>query len=333
MAGVVLAPPQLNRDGFRWRAKLYHLTYATHIPHLLLLALLSRVSGKKVVGWSIVHEASDDEHPYDHTHFAWMWDSAVDLLGSRLMDYFDGTVTIHPNIETKKSLAWMQLLFTEYHRGIKAAAVGAAQSRKYVQPVAGPWQELPAAFEWHEYIVTEAANAVDLIAGVHAAGIRARSVSDVHLLQKHKRPAPFDHNYTRDKFKPLALPADFVNGTVGTLQIWGPIRLGKTEWALAQFDEPLLVTNRDTLKKFRPNFHDGIVIDKMLFNDWSVLDCEALTDYTQPAQIRVMYGVAEIPKRTRKIIVTNERDAWPRDPHGQIVGRRVAQLHVTSRLY
>ena len=28
------------------------------------------------------------------------------------------------------------------------------------------------------------------------AGIRPKSVSDVLLLQTHKRPAPFDHNFT-----------------------------------------------------------------------------------------------------------------------------------------
>ena len=63
------------------------------------------------------------------------------------------------------------------------------------------------------------------------------------------------------------------------------------------------------------------VIDKMLFNQWTVTDCESLTDYTQPATVSVRHGDAKIPKRTRKIIVTNTADAWPTDPHGQIVGR------------
>ena len=331
---LALGRPQ--RDSFRWRGRYYHLTYAGHIPAQMLLALLSAMSRIPVTGTSIVHECSDAECPYDHTHFAWMWERPVDLQGSRIMDVVlqPDTAPVHPNIESKKSIAWMQRVFTEYHHGVKAAGPAGAQSgRKVVTPVGGPWQHMPAQFEWQEYLTTEVAGSSDLLAGVQAAGLQIRSVSDVLLLQKHKRPPPFDHNYSRDQFMPVVLPAAYESGSVGTLQIWGPINLGKTEWALAQFENPLLVTTRDALRSFIPNFHDGIVMDKMLFNSWSVTDCEALTDYTQPATISCRYGDAKIPKRTRKIIVTNTADAWPADPHGQILGRRVAQLHVTARLY
>jgi hypothetical protein len=326
----MLGCPQ--RDDFRWRGRYYHLTYAGHIPAQMLLALLAAMSGVRVIGTSIVHEASDAECPYDHTHFAWMWERAVDLKGSRIMDVIlqFGTAPIHPNIESKKSIAWMQRVFTEYHHGVKAMVAGA---RKIVAPVGGPWQKVPAEFEWQEFLTTQVAGSSDLLAGVHAAGVQIRSVSDVMLLQKHKRPPPFEHNFTRDMFKPVMLPASYASGSVGTLHIWGPINLGKTEWACAQFDNPLYVTTRDALRGFVPNFHDGIVIDKMLFNQWTVTDCESLTDYTQPATVSVRHGDAKIPKRTRKIIVTNTADAWPADPHGQIRGRRVAELQVVAKMY
>ena len=119
----------------------------------------------------------------------------------------------------------------------------------------------------------------------------------------------------------------------GTLHIFGGVGLGKTEWACVQFNNPLLVTARDTLREFRAGVHDGIVLDKMLYKDWTVTDCEALTDYTQDAQIRCRYALARIPKRTPKIVVTNAKDAWPNDPFGQLVGRRVSQLEITSRLF
>ena len=282
-----------QRDSFRWRGRYYHLTYAGHIPAQMLLALLAAISSVPVIGTSIVHESSDAECPYDHTHFAWMWERAVDLLGSRIMDIVLqlGSAPIHPNIETKKSVPWMQRVFTEYHRGIKAAETHAQKSaRKFVEPVAGPWQKLPAQFQWQEYLTTQVADSSDLLAGVQAADLQIRSVSDVLLLQKHKRPPPFDHNFTRDQFIPVVLPASYVSGTLGTLHIWGPIRLGKTEWACAQFDNPLYVASKDALRGFIPNFHDGIVIDKMLFKGWSVTDCESLTDYTQPATFPVRYG-------------------------------------------
>lgn len=324
---IPVAPQGAAR--FRWRGRMYHLTYKGHLPAALLLHLLSSISRTKVIGTSICHEESDADAPYDHTHFAWLWEKAVDLIGCDIMDVRVGGVTIHPNIETKKSVAWIERIFVQYHLGLKTDESG---KPKYVKPVA-LYQELPQSFEWSEYLATEVAEASDLLSGVVAAGIRPRSVSDVMLLQRHKRPPPFDHNFTRDQFKPQALPADFKTRVTGTLQIHGAVRLGKTEWACAQFDNPLLVTSRDALREFRAGVHDGIVIDKMVFNDWTVTDAEALTDWTQPAQIKVLYGIAKIPKHTVKIIVTNRKDVWPADPFGQLVGRRVSQMEVVAAMF
>lgn len=150
------------------------------------------------------------------------------------------------------------------------------------------------------------------------AGVQVRSVHDVLLLQNHKRPAAFDHNHRRDSFLPH-VPSAYSCGQVGTLHVHGAINLGKTEWALAQFDNPLYVTQRNQLRDFCAGWHDGIVIDKILPRDaFSLYECEALTDFTQPAAIKCLYGIAKIPKGTRKIVVTNVRDAWPRDPLGQL---------------
>ena len=324
-----LTPAGAN-GGFRWRGKLYHLTYKGHIPPILLRARVLNLSTIRVIGISCVHETSDAEAPYDHTHFAWIWERAVDLVGCDKMDVHFGGARVHPHIQTSKSLAWMERVFTQYHRGFKASADG---KLAFSEPADGPWQELPAEFEWSEYIVSEVQESSDLQSGCAAAGIRPRSVSDVMLLQNNKRPAAFDHNFDRASFKPLSLPTEFTSREMGTLQIYGPVRLGKTEWACAQFDNPLLVTSRDVLKEFRPGFHDGIVLDKMLFRDWAVCDAEQLTEYNQDVRLKCRYGTARIPKRTPKIVVTNEKDAWPLDPHGQLVGRRVVQLEITFRLY
>ena len=158
------------------------------------------------------------------------------------------------------------------------------------------------------------------------------------LVQSAKRSLQFEHNFSRESFLPLVLPEAYTSGEVGTLQIWGPIRLGKTEWALSQFSNPLHVTERNNLLDFRPGWHDGIVIDKILPRErppagFTLHECEKLTDYTLPASIRCLYRIIVIPRGVRKIVVTNVRDAWPADPEGQIVGRRVAQLHIVERMY
>ena len=120
----------------------------------------------------------------------------------------------------------MQGVFTRYHFGFKTDAAG---KPAFVAPVGGPWQVLPAGFEWDEAIVTEVSEAHDLIAGVHAA-VKVRSVHDVLLLQNAKRPLPFEHNFDRSSFCSLELPPAFVARQVGTLHIWGAPLLGKTEW-------------------------------------------------------------------------------------------------------
>jgi hypothetical protein len=302
----------------------------------MLLALLAFVTKtNRVLGTSIVHEASDAEAPYDHTHFAWLWERAPNLHGARLMDVIVDGVTIHPHAVHKSSLKWMELIFTRYHAGHKLSETGRPI---HVKPVSGPWQELPPCFEWTDYILTEVSEAQDLIEGAQIAGVGIRSLHDVMLVQRAKRPVQFEHNFARDSFRSLAVPQAFTSGAVGTLQIWGAIRLGKSEWALAQFANPLYVTDRNDLRDYRPGWHDGIVIDKMMPCErppagFTLAECEKLTDYTLPASIRCLYGVANIPKRVRKIVVTNDRDVWPHDPHGQIVGRRVVQLQVIERTY
>ena len=225
----------------------------------------------------------------------------------------------------------MEAVFTRYHHGYNADG---NRKLKFVKPAAGPWQQLPQAFEWNDMLLTEVSSAHDLIEGAQIASIGVKSMHDVNLLQNHKRPTTFDHNFDRGSFIKLELPPAFVSRTFGTLHIFGAVNLGKTEWALAQFENPLLVTQRNQLADFRHGWHDGIVLDKILPREsFTLHECEALTDYMQPAAINVKFKIASIPKRTPVIVVTNVRDAWPRDPDGILVGRRVAQLEIVSKTY
>jgi len=187
-------------------------------------------------------------------------------------------------------------------------------------------------------MITEVSEAADLIEGAQMAGVAIRSLHDVMLVQNAKRLRAFEHNFARDSYRMIVMPEAYTSGAVGTLHIWGAVRLGKSEWALAQFANPLHVTERNDLLDFRPGWHDGIVIDKIMPRErppagFTLQECEKLTDYTLAASLKCLYRVARIPKGVRKIVVTNEHDVWPCDPHGQIVGRRVVQLHVSERLY
>ena len=79
-------PSDPSADMFRWRARFWPLTSAGHLPAELLLRQLASVTkSNTVMGSSIVHEASDVEVPYAHTHLAWLWERAPNLHGARLM--------------------------------------------------------------------------------------------------------------------------------------------------------------------------------------------------------------------------------------------------------
>ena len=61
-------------------------SHVCRIPAELLLRQLSSVTkSNTVLGSSVVHEASDAEAPYAHTHLAWLWERAPNLHGARLM--------------------------------------------------------------------------------------------------------------------------------------------------------------------------------------------------------------------------------------------------------
>ena len=93
---------------------------------------------------------------------------------------------MHPNIECNKSMLWMEGIFLKYHVGHKTDEKG---KPKFIEPAGGPWQELPQQFQWSEYIVTSVSADPDLLDGVISAGIRPKNVTDVLMLQRHKRPA------------------------------------------------------------------------------------------------------------------------------------------------
>lgn len=103
--------------------------------------------------------------------------------------------------------------------------------------------------------------------------------------------------YTK-KF-PLTLhgTANVIEGEPGT---------GKTQYALAHFERPLLVSHIDKLLEFNPDYHDGIVFDDMDFSHWHRTHQIHLVDWSNSREIHCRYRVAKIPKFTIKVFVCND---------------------------
>ncbi len=87
--------------------------------------------------------------------------------------------------------------------------------------------------------------------------------------------------------------------------LWGESQIGKTQFALAHFAHPLMVSHLDKLTTFDPKTHDGIVFDDMAFKHLHRGAQIHLTDIANTREIHVRYTYATIPKGTKKIFTTN----------------------------
>lgn len=109
--------------------------------------------------------------------------------------------------------------------------------------------------------------------------------------------------YNLDAF--LMEPLEFKQGQPHSHVLWGESGVGKTQFALAHFENPLFVSHMDDLLTFTSN-HDGIVFDDMSFTHLPRTAQIHLVDCDQTRSIHCRYRTARIPRNTPKIFTTNE---------------------------
>lgn len=87
--------------------------------------------------------------------------------------------------------------------------------------------------------------------------------------------------------------------------VWGDSGIGKTEWVLAHFENPLFVSHIDQLIGFNKNEHDGIIFDDMDFDYLPRSTQINLLDINQSRAIHIRNFIAQIPRNTKKVFTTN----------------------------
>lgn len=85
----------------------------------------------------------------------------------------------------------------------------------------------------------------------------------------------------------------------------GDTGLGKTAWALAHFERPMLVRHIDQLKIFNPCKYDGIVFDDMSFAHWPAESCIHLFDLEYASHINCRHSTGVLPAGFPRIFTTN----------------------------
>jgi len=87
--------------------------------------------------------------------------------------------------------------------------------------------------------------------------------------------------------------------------LWGSPGIGKTHFAIALLGPCLMVSHIDELSNFNPEVHKGIVFDDMSFHHMPIGAQIHLVDWKFDRSVHIRYGLANIPKHTKKIFTTN----------------------------
>lgn len=137
----------------------------------------------------------------------------------------------------------------------------------------------------------------------------------------------FDRSSFKREFLPLDLPVVLYGGT----------GLGKTQFALAHFENALKIDDLDQLEDFDPQVHDGLVFDDMDFNNYGQRMRIHLTDVDEDRYIRIRYKLAKIPRGTRRIFTHNEPSLFdnPTDDlsRRQAIHRRLNFVEIKESLF
>lgn len=121
--------------------------------------------------------------------------------------------------------------------------------------------------------------------------------------------------------------------------LWGASNIGKTYFALAHFQNPVMVTHLDDLLLFDPKRHDGLVFDELTFTHLPVSQRIGLVDLDFDRSIHIRYTTVIIPKGTKRIFTNNLQSVFidPRETlsfdQADAINRRLHYVEVRNKLY
>jgi len=185
---------------------------------------------------------------------------------------------------------------------------------------------------------------------VYTEALLAETVDEGMDIIKEKRPRDYclygdriEGNLKRAKtikFVPTYKLADFNREPLDlskAVLIHGDSDSGKTEFAVAHFQNPLVCTHMDGLKRLKPD-HDGIVFDDMSFSHLPRETIIHLLDMSLAREIHARNTNSLIPAGTKKIFTHNGRNPFYdetviTDQQKVAIERRLTRVHVKGKLY
>lgn len=289
---------------FSFQNKRVHLTYKTWLTDDDIVTIRGKWKDEKQ--FSYCHENGHGDTPYEHTH---IFVHVEKMIKTQNVKYFD-IGDIHPNIKKVLSTEH-ELNILKYHR------------KEGVKCVQEPEREFLTA----DMIADEIQNH-DLFELCEKRNIPIKSMNDLKVLKDAKRrKTKHVHKFTPDDFTAPLLT------DVRCAFVTGVAQVGKTQWALSHFKNPLFVRRIEKLKMLTPE-HDGIVFDDLPFSHWPTEPAIHLCDWDEESDIMARFADVTIPKCMPKFFCTNRdfKDYWPADPVGAIWERFTHCVQVTKDL-
>lgn len=285
-----------------WSATKYHLTYKDHIDFDVLKDLIKDKCG----AWtalSIVHENGDvdeqDPMPYAHTHVAFMLAKKMDSTDCRLLDVGD----IHPHVKNRTSIKWIQYLFEMYHKGHKVKKDG---KKYFIDPVKIWQSEVPQTWTSGRLLLDAVAAAPSAMDAFEIAEVSVKSIGDVlsvrrECQRKRKHKHEWDEDCDKKRFKTIEWDKK------KAFVLLGPSQCGKTSWAAAQFENPVMVGELNELRGMSWEGVDGIVFDEADFANFKRKTQIFMLDMKYTRTIKVADYTITIPKGMPRIFCNNQR--------------------------
>jgi hypothetical protein len=273
-----------TKGNFRVASKHFLLTYKTHIDKDELSLFLNKIKENcGVLRFIAAHETADKKNPYSHTHAYVCFEKKFESTDCRIFDYFSKIMDgmIHPHIRIcGKNL---RNLFMYLAKEDPANAYLKKECQKIALKVS-------------EYKTVQ-----EMFLDLDVKPTEVMGYTKLFDLMKKKPDEFYVHKFKEEDFNYPLIKDKFT-----CMFVSGPPNTCKTQWAVLHFRNPLIVGQNDTLKKFRPGFHDGIVFDDVSYNH---VPREAFIQICDWDEDRECYGRntnAFIPAHTPKIFVSNK---------------------------
>lgn len=199
------------------------------------------------------------------------------------------------------------------------------------------WGELPRKKKDDTNKLLEDALKADTV----VEALEAVEEKDAYFYMMHKKQL---QNYFTEKlwkgdealYKPedfnIPLKKDFSK----TLVFIGPTGIGKTQYALAHFKEPLHVRDKVDYARYTPRT-DGIVMDDINTAGWNPLTFLKLIEIETAVSQDIKYGSIRIEANTPRIICCNSEELlWPKEMAPETKAaceRRLKIYHLNEKLY